>query len=476
MAKKLPPPPRPGEPGFHDWMLLFYQLVTGETTTVQTDGLTASQRIDLTDGGDSTAHYHAADRDRANHTGTQPASTITGLQALIQSLGGSHSVLGNLAWTSSGHTGTASTVGGFNGSGAAEYLTRTGTGTVVAMSAGPTFTGTTTVSALTTSDTISIAAGKWIVAGGQFTMYSDNSFGLLLQAPATSNKVVLRSASNANILEAQGGGNVGIGATPTTRLTVVYAGSSASLTAGASAAASFGASGLTDLAVTNATSDPFQITLQTRHQSVNGLSYPLAINPLGGNVGVGMVPARTLDVTGTFGATSTATFGGQLQAGDGSAAAPSYSFSSAGNTDNGMYLSASDTVAIAAAGALAASFSSSGISDAKGEVRTIVQNSQSAAYTLVLADAGKHILHPSADTTARIWTIPANSSVAFPVGTAVTFINQNGAGTITISITTDTMRLAGAGTTGSRTLLANGVATAVKVTTTEWIVSGTNLS
>lgn len=106
----------------------------------------------------------------------------------------------------------------------------------------------------------------------------------------------------------------------------------------------------------------------------------------------------------------------------------------------------------------------------------IPQNSQSAAYTLVITDAGKQIFHPSADTTARTFTIPANSSVAFPVGTAITFINQNAAGVVTISITTDTMRLAGAGTTGSRTLAANGIATCVKVTSTEWIISGTGLT
>lgn len=108
--------------------------------------------------------------------------------------------------------------------------------------------------------------------------------------------------------------------------------------------------------------------------------------------------------------------------------------------------------------------------------RTIPQNSQSAAYTLVLADSGKHILHPSADTTARTFTIPANGNVAYPVGTAITIINQNGAGVVTIAITTDTMRLAGAGTTGSRTLAANGVATAIKITSTEWIISGTGLT
>lgn len=107
---------------------------------------------------------------------------------------------------------------------------------------------------------------------------------------------------------------------------------------------------------------------------------------------------------------------------------------------------------------------------------SIPQNSKSAAYTLVAGDSGKHIFHPSADTTARTFTIPANSSVPFAIGTAITFINQNGAGVVTIAITTDTMRLAGDGTTGSRTLAANGIATCVKVTSTEWIISGTGLT
>lgn len=120
-------------------------------------------------------------------------------------------------------------------------------------------------------------------------------------------------------------------------------------------------------------------------------------------------------------------------------------------------------------------FSETQAADSVG-TRGVAQNSQSTAYTLVAADAGKHILHPSADTTARTFTIPANGSVPYPVGTVVTFINQNGAGVVTIAITTDTMRLAGAGTTGSRTLAANGIATAVKLTSTEWLISGTGLT
>lgn len=108
--------------------------------------------------------------------------------------------------------------------------------------------------------------------------------------------------------------------------------------------------------------------------------------------------------------------------------------------------------------------------------RNIPQNSKSANYTCALSDAGNHIYHPSADTTARTFTIPANASVAYPIGTALTFVNDSSAGTVTISITTDTMILAGAGTTGSRTLAANGIATALKMTATRWIISGTNLT
>lgn len=108
---------------------------------------------------------------------------------------------------------------------------------------------------------------------------------------------------------------------------------------------------------------------------------------------------------------------------------------------------------------------------------TIRQNSQSADYTLVLTDGGKHIYHPAADTTPRTWTIPDNASVAFPVGTAVTFDNDTGAGAITIAITSDTLVLVGtAGSTGSRTLASGGRATAIKVASTRWRISGVGLS
>jgi len=93
------------------------------------------------------------------------------------------------------------------------------------------------------------------------------------------------------------------------------------------------------------------------------------------------------------------------------------------------------------------------------------------AATVAAADAGKHIY----STATRTITIDSNANLALPVGTTITFIATTGA-TVTIAITTDTMYLAGAGTTGSRTLAAHGMATAVKVASTTWYISGNGLT
>jgi hypothetical protein len=100
----------------------------------------------------------------------------------------------------------------------------------------------------------------------------------------------------------------------------------------------------------------------------------------------------------------------------------------------------------------------------------IPQNSQTATYTLALSDMGKHI----SITTGGV-VIPANSGVAFPIGSAVTIFNNSGSSQ-TVSITTDTLRLAGTATTGTRTLAQYGIATVIKVTSTVWVISGAGVS
>lgn len=143
---------------------------------------------------------------------------------------------------------------------------------------------------------------------------------------------------------------------------------------------------------------------------------------------------------------------------------------STGATDNAV-LRADGT-----GGATAQNSSMTVADDLSGEVGyiNIPQNSQSGDYTAVIADRGKHLFHPAADNNPRTFTIPANGSVAYPVGTALTFINK--INTLTIAITSDTLTWSETGGTGSRTLAANGIATAIKITSTEWLISGMGLT
>jgi hypothetical protein len=110
-------------------------------------------------------------------------------------------------------------------------------------------------------------------------------------------------------------------------------------------------------------------------------------------------------------------------------------------------------------------------SDGYGYIGT-PQASKADNYTLVLADAGKDIF---VTVTAKTITIPANSSVAFQIGTGFTVTNES-AVTTTIAITTDTLILANSASTGSRTLAPYGVAVFKKVTATKWIGSGNGLT
>ena len=107
--------------------------------------------------------------------------------------------------------------------------------------------------------------------------------------------------------------------------------------------------------------------------------------------------------------------------------------------------------------------------------RNVPIASKSAAYTTVLADSGKVIFHPSTDANARTFTIDSNANVAYALGTVLTFINMTSEA-VTVAITSDTLYLAGTGTTGSRTLAQYGMATAIKMTSTTWIISGSGLT
>lgn len=147
---------------------------------------------------------------------------------------------------------------------------------------------------------------------------------------------------------------------------------------------------------------------------------------------------------------------------DGTAATPGLMFENDQNT--GLYSIGADALGFAEGGA-----------GYRIGYRNIPQNSQSANYTAVLADSGKHLLHPSGGGAGDTFTIPANGSVAYELGTAITFVNRD-SNSLSIAITTDTLILAGTTSTGTRTLAQNGVATAIKVESTTWVISGSGLS
>lgn len=97
---------------------------------------------------------------------------------------------------------------------------------------------------------------------------------------------------------------------------------------------------------------------------------------------------------------------------------------------------------------------------------SVVINAQTGTtYSLVLADAGKLVTLSNASAIAL--TIPANSSVAFPVGTVINIL-QLGAGRVTTGITTDTLDDAN----GLITVKQYSMASLAKILSTTWVATG----
>lgn len=115
------------------------------------------------------------------------------------------------------------------------------------------------------------------------------------------------------------------------------------------------------------------------------------------------------------------------------------------------------------------------LSASEAGYKGVPQNIQAGNYGLILTDASKHIYHASGAGAGDTYTIPANSSVAYPVGTVVSFINDD-SNSLAIAITTDTMTLVGTTDTAPCTMTENSMATALKVTSTSWLINGTGIT
>lgn len=114
--------------------------------------------------------------------------------------------------------------------------------------------------------------------------------------------------------------------------------------------------------------------------------------------------------------------------------------------------------------------------------RQMPQNSQTGAtYTLALSDDGKHI-YANGTTTSTI-TVPANGTVAFPVGTVVNIVNFNSGNVSIVAATGVTLYQANSTNTGTRTLATKGVCALIKLgtgtgpsATDQWVISGAGIS
>ena len=107
------------------------------------------------------------------------------------------------------------------------------------------------------------------------------------------------------------------------------------------------------------------------------------------------------------------------------------------------------------------------LKDSKGDLRSIPQNSQTSSYTLVSADAGKHI---KATNTVIV------GSGTFSIGDAVTIVNASGSDIAVNQGSNVTLYNTADASTGNRTLAGRGMASLICTNTNEFYISGAGLS
>ena len=108
------------------------------------------------------------------------------------------------------------------------------------------------------------------------------------------------------------------------------------------------------------------------------------------------------------------------------------------------------------------------ISDQIGNVRDVIQNSQTSAYTLVATDDGKFI-----NITTGGVTVPSS---VFSAGQTVTIYNNSSSSQTITQGSGVTMYLVGTATTGNRTLAQRGLATVFCVASNTFVITGGGLT
>lgn len=103
--------------------------------------------------------------------------------------------------------------------------------------------------------------------------------------------------------------------------------------------------------------------------------------------------------------------------------------------------------------------------------RGVPQDVQSSAVILNMTQVGKHVYISTGGVT-----IPLNATVAFPIETAITIVNNSDVAQTVAGAVGVTLRLAGSLSTGSRGLAGRGIGTLIKTAADEWYFVGAGVS
>lgn len=101
-------------------------------------------------------------------------------------------------------------------------------------------------------------------------------------------------------------------------------------------------------------------------------------------------------------------------------------------------------------------------------------NTQDSSYTFLSTD-DLTIVRKTSTTTNQVYTIPANDSVAFDLGTVLE-VQNDGSVDLDVAIDADTLTFEADGTTGIRTIAADGSGRFVKVADTAWKARGEQMT